>query len=84
MAVLESKQGDTVICEHRMGVPEISGELTHRVASAGGYDVWQSVLTLVKNLSEVMLGALPNFWKISKGFLDGKYKKVRLVLCVAR
>ena len=46
--------------------------------------MWQSVLTLVKNLSEVMLGALPNFWKISKGFLEGKYKKVRLVLRVAR
>ena len=24
--------------------------------------------------------ALPNFWKIAKGFLDGKYRKVRRFL----
>ena len=26
------------------------------------------------------MSALPNFWKIAKGFLDGKYKKVTLPL----
>ncbi|KAJ3551008.1 hypothetical protein NM688_g4954 [Phlebia brevispora] len=45
------------------------------IAQAGGLEVWQAVLTMVKNLSEAMLSALPNFWKISKSFLEGKYKK---------
>jgi hypothetical protein len=35
------------------------------------------VFDMVKNVSEVMMSTLPNFWKIAKGFLDGKYKKVR-------
>jgi exocyst complex component 2 len=32
---------------------------------------------MVKNLSEIMLSSLPNFWKIAKSFMDGKFKKVR-------
>ena len=31
---------------------------------------------MVKSLSETMLASLPNFWKIAKGYMDGKYKKV--------
>ena len=38
--------------------------------------MWQAVFDLVKNISEVLLSSLPNFWKISKNFADGKYKKV--------
>ncbi|PSR78598.1 hypothetical protein PHLCEN_2v7345 [Hermanssonia centrifuga] len=45
------------------------------ILQAGGQDVWQAILTMVKNISEAMLSALPNFWKISRSFLDGKYKK---------
>ncbi|KAI0776491.1 exocyst complex component Sec5-domain-containing protein [Irpex lacteus] len=41
----------------------------------GGHDVWQAVLTMVKNVSEVMLSCLPSFWKICRSFLDGKFKK---------
>jgi hypothetical protein len=37
---------------------------------------WQAIFDLVKNTSEVMLSTLPNFWKIAKNFMDGKYKKV--------
>jgi len=36
-----------------------------------------AVFDLVKNVSEIMMSALPNFWKIARGFLDGKYRKVR-------
>jgi len=32
---------------------------------------------MVKNLSEILLLSLPNFWKIAKSFMDGKLKKVR-------
>jgi exocyst complex component 2 len=46
-------------------------------AQSGGHDVWHVVFEMVKNVSEVMMSTLPNFWKIAKGFLGGKYKKVR-------
>jgi Exocyst complex component Sec5 len=46
-------------------------------AHSGGHDVWNVVFDMVKNVSEVMMSTLPNFWKIAKGFLDGKYRKVR-------
>lgn len=42
---------------------------------SGGHDVWGVVFDMVKNVSEVMMSTLPNFWKIAKGFLDGKYRK---------
>ncbi|EKM56994.1 uncharacterized protein PHACADRAFT_208160 [Phanerochaete carnosa HHB-10118-sp] len=45
------------------------------IAEAGGHEVWQAVLNMVKSTSEVMLSTLPNFWKISTAFLDGKYRK---------
>ncbi|KAJ3567835.1 hypothetical protein NP233_g6101 [Leucocoprinus birnbaumii] len=40
-----------------------------------GEPVWQAIFDLVKNVSEVLLSSLPNFWKISKNFMEGKYKK---------
>jgi hypothetical protein len=46
-------------------------------AQSGGHEVWNAVFDLVKNVSEIMMSTLPNFWKIAKGFLDGKYRKVR-------
>ncbi|KIP09756.1 hypothetical protein PHLGIDRAFT_126060 [Phlebiopsis gigantea 11061_1 CR5-6] len=45
------------------------------IAQAGGYDVWQAILNMVKSISEVILTSLPNFWKISLAFSDGKYRK---------
>ncbi|CAL1708863.1 unnamed protein product [Somion occarium] len=45
------------------------------VSQASGHAVWQAVLTMVKNVSEAMMAHLPNFWRISRGFIDGKYRK---------
>ncbi|KAH9036875.1 exocyst complex component Sec5-domain-containing protein [Lactarius pseudohatsudake] len=45
------------------------------IPQSGGHEVWRVILDLVKSVSEVMMTALPNFWKIAKGFLDGKYRK---------
>ncbi|KAF7323903.1 Exocyst complex component SEC5 [Mycena kentingensis (nom. inval.)] len=36
---------------------------------------WQAILDMVKNLSEIVLSSLPNFWRISKSFMDGRFKK---------
>lgn len=49
-------------------------------AQSGGHEVWNAMFDLVKNVSEAMMSALPNFWKIAKGFFEGKYKKVILPL----
>jgi hypothetical protein len=38
--------------------------------------VWQAILDLVKQLSEVMLSSLPHFWRIATDFTSGKLKKV--------
>ncbi|KZS97149.1 hypothetical protein SISNIDRAFT_406460 [Sistotremastrum niveocremeum HHB9708] len=40
-----------------------------------GQEVWRSILDLVKNVSEVIVSSLPSFWKIAKGYMDGKLKK---------
>jgi exocyst complex component 2 len=57
--------------------PEFMLLSSSSAAQSGGHEVWSAVFDLVKNISEVMMSALPNFWKIAKGFLEGKYKKVR-------
>lgn len=41
-----------------------------------GHEAWKTMLDLVKNLSEVILSTLPNFWRIAKNYMEGKYKKV--------
>ncbi|KAE9391105.1 hypothetical protein BT96DRAFT_959624 [Gymnopus androsaceus JB14] len=45
------------------------------VAKSAAEPVWQAIVDLVKNVNEVMMGSLPNFWKISNSFIDGKFKK---------
>lgn len=44
---------------------------------ADGVEVWRATHELVKGLSELLLKWLPSFWRLGKGFVDGKYKKVR-------
>ncbi|KAI0674523.1 exocyst complex component Sec5-domain-containing protein [Trametes maxima] len=45
------------------------------IAQTGGHEIWESIETMVKNISEAMLTPLPNFWRISKSFMEGRYKK---------
>lgn len=45
------------------------------IAQAGGHEVWQTTWDMVKNISEVMVSSLPNFWKIARSFLEGKFKR---------
>ncbi|KAF9459756.1 exocyst complex component Sec5-domain-containing protein [Collybia nuda] len=48
------------------------------IAKSSAEPVWQAILDMMKNISETMLTNLPNFWKIAKGFMDGKYKKPQI------
>ncbi|KAG6827599.1 hypothetical protein H0H92_011172 [Tricholoma furcatifolium] len=45
------------------------------IARSSAEQVWQSTLDMIKGISETMLTALPNFVKISKNFMEGKYRK---------
>lgn len=45
------------------------------ISQAGGHEVWQAIWDMVKNISEVMVSSLPNFWKIARSFLEGKFKR---------
>ena len=76
MQVVEAKQSDSVIGVYPCCVSVCSTEILHGVAQAGGQEVWEAIQTMVKNVSEAMLTPLPNFWRISKSFMEGRYKKV--------
>ncbi|KAF8222395.1 hypothetical protein L208DRAFT_1413490 [Tricholoma matsutake] len=45
------------------------------IAKSFRESLWHAILDMVKSLSEIMLASLPNFWKIAKSFMDGKFKK---------
>lgn len=39
-----------------------------------GYQVWEAHIALVSKLCGYVLRTLPSYWKICRGFIDGKYK----------
>ncbi|CDO75740.1 hypothetical protein BN946_scf184921.g16 [Trametes cinnabarina] len=45
------------------------------IAHSGGHEIWEAIQTMVKNISEAMMTPLPSFWRISKSFMEGRYKK---------
>jgi len=78
LVALEIKQSDSAICKYRDTYrlsPYLRSPCT---AQGGGHEIWEAILEMVKSVSEVLLSSLPNFWKIAKSFLEGKFKKVRL------
>ena len=50
-------------------------------AKSADEPIWQAVLDVVKNVSEAMMSSLPSFWRISKDFMEGKFKKVIYNIC---
>lgn len=72
---LESKQAEATIGNSRLFI-DISPHRPPRAATTGNYELWEMIVTYVKNVSEVMIASLPSFWRIAKNFLDGKYKRV--------
>ncbi|KAJ6486945.1 exocyst complex component sec5 [Mycena sanguinolenta] len=45
------------------------------IAKCAAEPAWQAISDMVKTLSEIVLSSLPNFWRISKSFMDGKFKR---------
>jgi hypothetical protein len=68
----QSKQMVLLVIPLRHWLPLV---LTYAAKSARE-PIWQAIWDLVKSLSEAMANPLPNFWKISKNFIEGKYRKV--------
>jgi len=48
-------------------------------AQGTGSAVWKSTLELVKSLSDVLTSSIPHFWKIAKEYMEGKFRKVRVI-----
>ncbi|PPQ68923.1 hypothetical protein CVT24_007667 [Panaeolus cyanescens] len=46
--------------------------------------VWKAIHSMVKSLLDAMLSSLPNFWKIGKNFIEGKFKKISNANSVSR
>ncbi|KAL8286277.1 hypothetical protein RQP46_004765 [Phenoliferia psychrophenolica] len=51
----------------------LDGEAMREVGA--GHEIWKLIFDLVRNLSEVILQTLPSFWKVAKGYMEGKYQK---------
>ncbi|KAH7869129.1 exocyst complex component Sec5-domain-containing protein [Lentinula edodes] len=67
---------DSLVTQLRQSISALEAKQPDAViAKSAGEPVWQAILDLVKNVGEAMMGSLPNFWKISNGFIDGKFKK---------
>lgn len=72
---------DTPTADAALGTvpPNLEAIIDAPLAQGSGSEVWKSTLELVKSLSDVLTSSLPNFWKIAKDYMDGKFRKVRLL-----
>ncbi|GAA5945363.1 hypothetical protein JCM3775_002199 [Rhodotorula graminis] len=55
------------------GLETLEGERVRE--NAAGVEVWRLIVDLVRNLNDVILQTLPSFWKVAKGYMEGKYQK---------
>ena len=76
-ANLEAKQAEVIIgLQSLLDRPKNCLIDQFFAAKSADEPIWQAILDMVKNVSEAMLSSLPSFWRISKDFMDGKFKKV--------
>lgn len=80
IAGLGTSQADAVICKYLYRCNCRAVKLKPTTAKSSGWEAWQAILELVKNLSEVILSNLPSFWRIGKSYMEGKFNKVTKVL----
>ena len=65
----------------RAGVASLEALEGEAVREGGaGAEVWRLTLEVVRQLNEVLLQTLPSFWKVAKGYMEGKYQKASLTL----
>lgn len=84
-ANLEAKQAEVIIGPRslldRPKIVLLTSISFFFAAKSADEPIWQAILDMVKNVSEAMLSSLPSFWRISKDFMDGKFKKVIYNIC---
>ena len=56
--------------------------LVDHEAKSTGHEEWEAMTQLVNRLSTVILDRLPDFWRIAKGHMEGKYSKVRICMAL--
>ncbi|KAG8807479.1 hypothetical protein FRC17_004444 [Serendipita sp. 399] len=72
----EAAQPERISISLGRGINSLDGpNMEATLAKGTGYEVWQSTVEVVRSLSEVMLTTVPNFWKIARSYMEGKYKK---------
>ncbi|KAJ9125138.1 hypothetical protein QFC22_000092 [Naganishia vaughanmartiniae] len=47
----------------------------YEISSSAGSQVWTAILELVRAVSTVLVQTVPEFWKICRGYKEGKYRK---------
>lgn len=77
LAAVDTKQSDVTICKWYDTDILIMCLRSSTTAQGGGHEIWETIWEMVKAMSEVLLSSLPNFWKVAKNFLEGKFKRVR-------
>jgi hypothetical protein len=83
-ANLEAKQAEVIIgLQSLLDRPKLPylRPFPFFAAKSADEPLWQAILDMVKNVSEAMMSSLPSFWRISKDFMEGKFKKVRYDIC---
>ncbi|EJD05538.1 uncharacterized protein FOMMEDRAFT_152861 [Fomitiporia mediterranea MF3/22] len=67
---------NVIVPQLRTGIVSIDTKQPESViAQATGHEIWEATLDMVKSVSETLLSSLPNFWRIAKGYMDGKFRK---------
>lgn len=51
-----------------------SALLTSATAQAAGHETWKALTDLVHTDCEALLQTIPNFWKVAKAYLDGRFQ----------
>ncbi|KAF8970197.1 exocyst complex component Sec5-domain-containing protein [Flammula alnicola] len=74
---LEAKKADVLIgIYHFFVIPSFRVLIyLYFQAKSAGEPTWEAILESVKTVSEAIASSLPSFWRISKGFIDGKFRK---------
>ncbi|KAK4705258.1 exocyst complex component 2, partial [Phenoliferia sp. Uapishka_3] len=72
----EDLEDRKVAADLRTSVASLESLDGERIRESGaGSEIWKLIFDLVRNLSEVILQTLPSFWKVAKGYMEGKYQK---------
>lgn len=64
-----------------LAVLDLPASVEHEaiLGRAAGNEGWKALLEFVRIPSEILLRELTPYWKVVKGYLEGKYQRVRVL-----